>query len=439
MAVIDTQSGVLTLKVVYYGPPGAGKTSNLELLSPLFPGDGSRRFSPRQVGENRIAALEIPAGTLGRLMGLSVAVRLETMQGAVSSVGGGWSQALADADGIVFVADSSPHARIDNFKALAVVRERLESRGRTVPAIPVLMQWNKRDRGDARPIVDMQTELNHGFFPSVAASSLRGTGVAETLIEILKRTIDAAQRKAGGTVPEAEIEQTVKAAIQRLSHSAQTATIERFGATIETQSSAASEGVWEREAVYSVESLGGETDATDLAARMLAALEQARAGLDEESLSALPHGLMAGLLSGCDRTHGSLLLFRQGTPQLEETEIVPGGRDPLNAPQPAGGPTTAATLCSGREPRFITDLPETKKLKSAWIVPLSFSGVTFGGMIIYATVDEHAPASAEQDYWKTAATLTSVYLAWQAAEGRALVTRRTDRRFSLDISDPSDS
>jgi hypothetical protein len=218
MASDDTPGDGRGLTIAYYGPPFAGKTTNLELISALLHGTEARRITPRQVGDNRIASLEI---SLGRIQGSSVVVRLETIQGEVSSAGGGWTEALTEADGIVVVADSSPHARTANFKALAGVRERLEGRGRSAGTIPVVMQWNKRDRADARPIAELETELNHLCFPSIEAASLRGTGVVETLIEILKRTIYAAHRKAGdATVSEAELGQAVTAAIQRLSVSA---------------------------------------------------------------------------------------------------------------------------------------------------------------------------------------------------------------------------
>ena len=458
MAVVDTPRGAVILKVVYYGPPAAGKTTNLELISALIHGNESRRLTPRQVGENRIASLEIPAGSLGRVMGSSVVVRLETMQGEVSSAGGGWFQALADADGIVFVADSSPHARTANFKALAGIRERLDGRGRSAGAIPVVMQWNKRDRIDARPIAELETELNHGCFPSIAAASIRGTGVAETLIEILKRTIIAAHRKAGDTaLSEAELGQTITATIKRLSQSAREASVKRFGTTIEPQPVAWPdvresprlrrdiEDVGPGEVVYSAESIGEDAPAT----RMLAALERATSTLDDQNLAGPPHGLMAGLLAGCDRTHGSLLLFRQGTPRMDECEIVPAGSDPLNVPQPTTGATTAATLCSGREPRFIGDLadeafrdsfvPGTERLRAALIVPLVLGGVTLGGMVVYVTDGERSPSAAEHAYWRTAAALTSGYLAWQADKNRAAASPRPGPRPNVTAADASDS
>jgi signal recognition particle receptor subunit beta len=444
MEVADTESGVVTLRVVYYGPPGAGKTTNLERVSALIHGNQSGRITPRQAGENRIASLEIPLGSLRGLTGSSVVVRLETMQGEVSSAEGGWSQALANADGIVFVADSSPHARTANLKALAGIRERIEGRGRSAAAIPVLLQWNKRDLADARPIAEMETELNHRCFPSIEAASRSGTGVPETLIAILKRTIDAAHRKALGTARmEAELGQAVTAAIQRLSQSAREAAIDRFGMTIDRQSSAwphvresprlygDGEGGGSSEVVYSAESTGQGTSAS----RMLAALERATCRLHDENLSGPPRGLMAGLLAGCDRTHGSLLLFRQGSQRMEECEVVPTGSDPLNAPQLATGGLTAATLCSGHEPAFFADLadevfldsvvPGTEHLKAAWVVPLILGSVTYGGMVVYVTDSEHSPIDAERAYWRTAGTLTSVYLAWQAARNRAIASRRT--------------
>jgi hypothetical protein len=458
MTIDDAPGAVITLRVVYYGPPAAGKTTNLELISALIHGNESRRITPRQVGENRLALLEIPAGSLGPIKGSSVVVRLETMQGEVSSAGGGWSAALAEAHGVVFVADSSPHARTANFKALAGIRERLEGRGRSAGSIPVVMQWNKRDRADARPIAELETELNHLCFPSIEAASLRGTGVAETLIEILKRTLHAAHRKAGDTAPsEAELGQTVTATIQRLSQSAREASIRRFGPTIEREPVAWPdvresprlrrdiEVVAPRELVYAAEPVGEDSSA----ARMLAALGRATSSLDDSNVSGLPRALMAGLLAGCDRTHGSLLLFRPGTARMDESEVVPAGVDPLNVSPTEAGATKAATLCSGREPQFIGDLaascfhdnfvPGTERLQAALIVPLVFERWTFGGLIVYVTDAERSPLAAEHAYWRTAAAWTSVYLAWLADADRTVATPRAGRRPDATIADTSES
>jgi len=472
MAVADGAGGVATLSVVYYGPPGAGKTTNLERISALIHGHALGRITPRQLGGNRIASMEIPEGSLGRLLGSRVVVRLETIQGDASSDGGGWAELLAGADGIVLVADSSPHARSANLKALAGIRERLEGRGRSAAAIPVLLQWNKRDRADARPIAEMETELNHRCFPSIEAAALRGTGVAETLIEILKKVLGAAQRRAGETVrPEAEQGQSIAAAIQRLSKSAREASIERFGATIDRQPSAWPEarepasaardrdGIWSREAVYSAESIGGgrsgsattehqDRAVSDSATRMLATLEWATWLLRDRELSGLPRGLMAGLLAGCDRTRGSLLLFRQGAPGLDEGEVVPPGADPLNALRSTTGGATAATLCAGGESLFIGGpagdvsapfiVPGAEQLQGALVVPLTFRGQAYGGMVVYVAANEQPPTAAERSYWRTAAACAGAYFASGAGEQRVGASRRMGTAPRPDRSDVLD-
>jgi len=205
------------------------------------------------------------------------------------------------------------------------------------------------------------------------------------------------------------------------------------------------EDVRSGEVVYAADSIGEDTSA----ARMLEALGRATSSLDDQTLSGPPRGLMEGLLAGCDRTRGSLLLFRQGTPHMEESEVVPAGSDPLNLHQPTAGVTSAATLCSGPAPRFIGDLADevfrdsfvsgTERLQAALIVPLSFGTQRFGGLVVYVTDSERSPGAAEQAYWKTAASLTSVFLAWQTDKNRAVASPRTAPRPNVATPDTSDS
>jgi hypothetical protein len=104
---------------------------------------------------------------------------------------------------------------------------------------------------------------------------------------------------------------------------------------------------------------------------------------------------------------------------MEECEVVPGEEDRLNSSQLEAEGTRAAIACSGPELVFIDDL-------AALVVPLSFGHLKFGGMVVYVTGREHVPDAAERAYWKTAAALTSVYLAWQASNDRTPVSRRTE-------------
>ncbi len=184
-----------------------------------------------------------------------------------------------------------------------------------------------------------------------------------------------------------ELDQVVRATIEQLSNLARTDANERYGMTKERQSSAWPEvrdaprrsqdatGEWPREVEYSAESLGQETSET----RMLAALARATTALNEPSASGLPRGLMAGLLAGCDRTHGTLRLSRQGTSQMEERESLPWGSDPV-----------------------------------ALSIPLSFLGVTFGSMVVHVAKGEDPPTAA----------LASGYLAWEAADDHPVAARR---------------
>ena len=113
MATIDRDGGAATIEIVYFGPAGSGKTTNLESLSPIVQSNAPRRMTPRRVGENRVFEIRIPAGSLGSMLGLQIAARAVTMQGLVTG-DDAWSRWIYDADGIVLVADSAPAARADN-------------------------------------------------------------------------------------------------------------------------------------------------------------------------------------------------------------------------------------------------------------------------------------------------------------------------------------
>jgi len=236
MAVIDTAAGTATIEIVYYGPAGAGKTTNLESLSPIVQPSAPRRITPERVGENRVFAIQVPAGALGSMLGLQVAARAVTLQGPVVGEDA-WTRLIYDADGIVFVADSSIAARTDNARALKALRTELKLRENSRAKPAVLLQWNKRDLADARPVVQLDYEFNHDGYPSAAATAIRGVGVVETFTDVLKRAALAIYRERGGRAEgESALEQSLSQAFVRTAEDRRQTSSDQFGATIPLRS-----------------------------------------------------------------------------------------------------------------------------------------------------------------------------------------------------------
>jgi hypothetical protein len=191
MALIDPETNEVTLKIVYDGPTGSGKGTNLRWLH-----------------ENADAESElIPAGDE---QGLQLSLRppgVETLRGMIPRLllvvtkapGEDHSrrEALEGADGIVFVCDGRESARGANRKRLEALRRDIA--GLEIdPGAPVVAQINRRDADDALPPGTVLKQLDLEGAPAFEAVATMGIGVLETLDSIM-RLVAA---RLSGTAPE---------------------------------------------------------------------------------------------------------------------------------------------------------------------------------------------------------------------------------------------
>jgi len=101
---------------------------------------------------------------------------------------------LKGVDGIVFVADSLEARRNNNVESFQNLEENLQEQGKSVAALPVVLQYNKRDLSGSKvaliPLEEMEKDLNAtSSFPSFPASALRGEGVKETFKKVCMMTV----------------------------------------------------------------------------------------------------------------------------------------------------------------------------------------------------------------------------------------------------------
>ncbi len=177
----------LHVKIVYYGPPLAGKTTNLEQLQRMIdPRHRSELLSLDTEGD-RTLFFDLMQVSLGKVGGLEPRVSLYTVPGQVRYQHLR-AMVLRGADGVVFVADSNPQRLEENKTLWHQMLRHLASHG--LHDIPIVVQANKQDlpnalNGDVlREAFALEPEI-----PLLPAQALHGIGVRETFMDIARRVL----------------------------------------------------------------------------------------------------------------------------------------------------------------------------------------------------------------------------------------------------------
>jgi len=182
VAQVDFAERQLTLKLVYYGPPLSGKTSNLRALHGMVDQLNRGRLMTLDTRDDRTLFFDL-LPIFFRTSGFSFRIKVYTVPGqpvheATRKV------VLAGTDGIVFVADSSPDQREANRSSWQNLVANLKSLD--LSAVPVVVQYNKRDLPNAVSLA----EADHFGVPDrklEEACAKTGTGVVSTFFELVGR------------------------------------------------------------------------------------------------------------------------------------------------------------------------------------------------------------------------------------------------------------
>jgi hypothetical protein len=187
VAQVDFTERQLTLKLVYYGPPLSGKTSNLRALHAAVDKLNRGRLMTLDTRDDRTLFFDL-LPIFFRSSGFSFRFKVYTVPGqpiheATRKI------VLTGADGVVFVADSQPDQREANVASWKNLVGNLESLG--LKALPIVVQYNKRDLPDAVPLTEAD---RFGAETIEEACARQGTGVVETFFQLAGRTWDFLDR-----------------------------------------------------------------------------------------------------------------------------------------------------------------------------------------------------------------------------------------------------
>ncbi len=172
-------------KIVYYGPPLGGKTTNLRTLYAGYPPETRGELVTVPAGGDRTIFFDFLPVAAGTLRGMRVRVQLYTVPGQVH-YNATRQVVLRGVDAVVFVADSQRELLRANRESWENLKENLALQGLSLANVPHVLQYNKRDLADLLSIDDLDNLLNEFNAPFFEAVATTGIGVEETLQGVVR-------------------------------------------------------------------------------------------------------------------------------------------------------------------------------------------------------------------------------------------------------------
>jgi signal recognition particle receptor subunit beta len=191
MVQINIASREITVKVVYYGPALSGKTTNLQMLHELIDPAARGKMVTLDTTDDRTLYFDFLPIEFGTSSGFSVKLKLFTVPGQVMHKSTR-KVVLSGADAVAFIADSQRSAASANAYSWRDMEANLRSNGIDFDRIPKVVQFNKRDLPDVKPLEEIRAAWKD--VPTFPAVATKGDGVIETFRELLRhlfRSLDA--------------------------------------------------------------------------------------------------------------------------------------------------------------------------------------------------------------------------------------------------------
>src|SRR5512145_2890332 len=137
----------MAAKIVYYGPGLCGKTTNLHHIYAKTAAGSRGEMVSLETETDRTLFFDLLPIDVGTIGGFTTRIQLYTVPGQVF-YNTTRKLVLKGVDGVVFVADSQTPMLQANLDSLRNLEENLAEMGLALDAIPVVVQYNKRDLPD---------------------------------------------------------------------------------------------------------------------------------------------------------------------------------------------------------------------------------------------------------------------------------------------------
>lgn len=184
MALLNHTTREITAKLVYYGPGLCGKTTNLQWIHEHVAFKAKGKLLSLATEADRTLFFDFLPVELAPIRGMKARVHIYTVPGQVF-YDVTRRMVLREADAVVFVADSQARMLDANLESLENLRQNLIANDLD-PALPMVLQYNKRDLSTALPVEVLNAKLNSRGVPFHEAVAIKGIGVEDTLKTAVK-------------------------------------------------------------------------------------------------------------------------------------------------------------------------------------------------------------------------------------------------------------
>lgn len=200
MAAVDPQDRSIVIRVVYDGPPEAGKTTSVRALARSF---GRSVYTPQEQ-DGRTVYFDWFEYVGGRFDGAPIRCHVTSVPGQSY-----WRRRrlkLVDgADVIVFVADTSAVGWDESLAKLRALLRRLQRR--EGPPVGVIVQANRRDVRGAVSLPVLRAAIAAENVAVVESIATDGTGVREAFVFAVRLALDRVREEQRlGILPQHDLE-----------------------------------------------------------------------------------------------------------------------------------------------------------------------------------------------------------------------------------------
>lgn len=194
MPVVNPLARELVFKVVYYGPGLGGKTTTLQHIHATARPEHRGKMVSLATPVDRTLYFDFLPIRVPHVRGMGVRLQLFTVPGQVH-YNATRKLVLTGADGVVLVFDSQRAREDANLETLENLKDNLHAHGKSLPEVPHVVQYNKRDLYDVTPVDELERALNKLSAPSFTTIATTGEGVYEALEAITRAVMEDFDRR----------------------------------------------------------------------------------------------------------------------------------------------------------------------------------------------------------------------------------------------------